>query len=319
MFRSTFLVLTIFQLSSWSVLATADELGRARELIQTYDTDADGKLDLAELEQALSGTSPQSLPFVRVMRDADGMPQALETAVVSFRSADGQQTVDLIAAIHVGDRTYYRELNRLFREYDAVLYELIAPEGTRIPRGGQTTDHPVGRMQRGIKSLLDLSFQLDEIDYTAKQLVHADMSPQEFASSMEERGESFLQILFRMMGQAAAQAGKADGPSDRDLIMALFAPDRALRLKRILAAQFEDLEGQLNIFEGPDGSTLISQRNKRVLQVLRRQQQQGQKKIGIFYGAGHMSDMAERLQHEFELKYASTRWMKAWDMEDSAH
>jgi hypothetical protein len=116
------------------------------------------------------------------------------------------------------------------------------------------------------------------------------------------------------MGQAAAQAGRANAPSDADLLMALFAPDRPMRLKRILASQFEDLEGQMTILEGPNGSTLISQRNKRALEVLRRQQERGHSKIGVFYGAGHMSDLAERLEKDFQLQYSSSRWLTAWNL-----
>jgi hypothetical protein len=116
------------------------------------------------------------------------------------------------------------------------------------------------------------------------------------------------------MGQAASQAGRSDAPSDRDLLLALFAPDRPLRLKRILAAQFEDLEGQMAVFEGPSGSTLISERNKRALEVLRQQQERGHKKIGIFYGAGHLPDMAERLEQDHGFRRDSSRWIRAWNL-----
>jgi hypothetical protein len=313
------------------------EAEQAKAWLDQFDADGDGKLDRHELERALAegratgrsrslvgraaeeksksdAREGERLEFVRVTRDDDQVPQSLETGIARFRAKDTEHHVDLVGAIHVGDKSYYEELNRLFRDYDVVLYELIAPEGTRVPRGGQESDHPVGRIQRAIKAMLDLSFQLDEIDYSRPHLVHADMSPEDFAKSMEERGESFLQILFRMMGQAASQSGRTDLPSDRDLLLALLSPDRPLRLKRILAGQFEDLEGQMAVFEGPSGSTLISERNKRALQVLRQQQDLGRRKIAIFYGAGHLPDMAERLQEDFGLEYDSTRWLRAWDL-----
>ena len=134
-------------------------------------------------------------------------------------------------------------------------------------------------------------------------------------SSMRERGESFLQMLFRAMGQAGSQVGNTGGPTDRDLLMALFAPDRAIRLKRILADQlFQNMEQLIRALEGPGGSTIVSERNKRALSVLRTQQSQGHDKLAIFYGAAHMSDMADRLQQDFGLQYDSTRWLKAWDL-----
>ena len=297
-----------------SAVVVRAEPPAASALISQHDRDADGKLDQQELERALAALFPSSPQFVRVTRNERNVAQALETSVVTYRGRDGQLQVDLIGAIHVADRGYYEKLNEQFRQYDAVLYELVAPEGTRVPRGGQKSQHPVGRMQEAIKTLLDLSFQLNHIDYTAPNLVHADMSPEQFAESMEERGESFLQILFRMMGQAAAQAGRSDQPSDTDLLFALFARDRPLKLKRVMAAQFENLDGQMQIFEGPEGSTLISERNKRALEVLKREIDRGRHKLAIFYGAGHMPDMAQRLEKTWGLQVAGERWLTAWDM-----
>ena len=66
--------------------------------------------------------------------------------------------------------------------------------------------------------------------------------------------------------------------------------------------------------EGPDGSTLISERNKVALKVFRKQLAAGKRKIAIFYGAGHMSDFQRRLRQQFGLAPVSTRWLVAWNM-----
>jgi hypothetical protein len=286
----------------------------AAELIRRHDRDADGKLDRDELREALSRLFPSTPKFIRIERNAQGIPQSLDTSVATYRTRDGRLQVDLIGAVHVADQSYYEKLNEQFQHYDAVLYELVAPEGTRVPAGGAKSQHPVGRMQEAIKDLLDLSYQLNHINYGAANLIHADMSPDEFARSMEERGESFLQILFRMLGQAAAQSGRTNQVSDTDLLFAFFSSDRALKLKRVMAAQFEDLDGQMQILDGPEGSTLISQRNKKVLEVLRREIDRGRTKLAIFYGAGHMPDIARRLETEWEMQLASEQWLTAWDM-----
>ena len=299
----------------------ADEHPSATSLLKRFDADGDGKLELKELEKALQSFSKEKLEddtsgfkFIRVRKNKKGRAETLETSVARYQSADSNLTVDLIGAVHVADKGYYDKLNKLFREYDVVLYELVAPEGTRVPHGGGRSRHPIGQMQQGIKGILDLEFQLEHVDYGPANLVHADMSPDEFAKSMKDRGESFIQILFRMMGQAAAQQGKGSAPSDAELLLALFSRNRSLRLKQIMAAQFEDLENQMSVFQGPDGSTLISERNKKALSVLTEQIAAGKKKIGIFYGSGHMPDMSKRLQHEFKLKPVSEEWLVAWDM-----
>src|SRR5262245_35840287 len=81
--------------------------------------------------------SPAS--FVRVRRDAQKQPVALETAIVRYVPASGESglVVELVGAVHVGDRSYYDQLNKEMEQYDVLLYELVAPPGTRIPKGGK--------------------------------------------------------------------------------------------------------------------------------------------------------------------------------------
>ena len=262
--------------------------------------------------------------WVRVVRDTRKRPISMQTASVRYQGDKGPHsgiTVDLISAVHIGDRTYYKQLNSHFEQYDALLFELVAPEGTRVARGrGTTNAHPVGAMQNGMKELLQLEHQLELVDYTKENFIHADMSPDEFAKTMAGRGESFLQMFFRMMGQSVAQQSKQQAQgraSDVDMLLALFdRKNRALKLKRVMAEQFEDMESMLAGFSGPDGSTIITERNKVALKVLAEQIKGGKKKIGIFYGGGHMEDMDRRLRKEFTLAPISSEWLEAWNLRD---
>ena len=264
--------------------------------------------------------------WVRLRLDARNRPLALEVAIVRYaeeKYADSNPKkvptyVDLVGAVHVGDSSYYRELNRRFRGYDALLYELVAPEGTVVERGrGTSSAHPLGALQNGMKSMLELEHQLEKIDYTRPNFIHADLSPEEFKKSMEEKNESFMQLLFRMMGQGMAQQSQqaAQGESaDLDIMTALLSQDRARMLKIALAKQFSSMESMLNGLSGPEGSTLITERNKRALEVLREQQAKGKRKIGIFYGAGHLPDIHDRLVEEFGLQPIGTVWLEAWNL-----
>ena len=129
-----------------------------------------------------------------------------------------------------------------------MLYELVAPPGTRIPKGATSSRHPVGALQTALKNVLGLEHQLEYVDYQKENLLHADMSPDQFSKSMQDRGESFWTILFRMMGEGISKQAKyqAQGKSfDAELLLALFDNNRAVRLKRVLAEQFEDLEGAM--------------------------------------------------------------------------
>jgi hypothetical protein len=256
--------------------------------------------------------------FLRVVRNDEGQPLSLQTSVARYIPREAGRegvVVELISAVHIGEGSYYESLNKRFRDFDVVLYELVAPEGTRVPKGGVKSRSVVSGLQNGMKDLLNLEFQLNEIDYTRDNFIHADMSPDAFAKAMAERGESIWAMMFRMMGQAMAQqAGNKNAPNDFEILMALFDKNRALKLKQILAGQFENLEFVTTALSGPDGSTLIEGRNKAALTVLKKQLATGKKKIAIFYGAGHMPDMEKHLVADFGMKFDGEQWLEAWNL-----
>lgn len=260
--------------------------------------------------------------FMRIVRDANKVPTSLDTAIVRYVGKGGKYdgaTVDLIGAVHVGDKRYYRQLNKKFTEYDSLLYELLAPKGTRVPKGGGGgSGHPIGMMQQGMTEALGLAYQLEEVDYTKKNFVHADMSPEEFSAKMKEKGESWTGMIFRALGQSMAMQAQGAGAvgAEMEMLFALFDANRELKLKRAFAKQFENMEDMMLAFEGEEGSTIITERNKAALKVLAEELGKGKKHIGIFYGAGHLDDMDQRLLGEFGLKRESTRWLTAWDMRE---
>jgi hypothetical protein len=276
-------------------------------------------------ENTSSAKTEMGRDWVRVHYDENGKLVGMQTAIVRYGPKAGTTAnssphafVDLIGAVHVGDVAYYRQLNESFKQYDALLYELVAPEGTVVERGrGTSNAHPVGALQNGIKTLLDLDHQLEEIDYTRPNFVHADMSPDQFIQAMKDRNESFLQMYFRLLGNAMAHQSEmtASGESlDFELFAALFANDRPRRLKMALAKQLAEMESLMVSFGGEQGSVIISERNKMALKVLKQQLAAGKRKLGIFYGAGHLNDMDERLQKDFNLEPVSISWLTAWNL-----
>ena len=85
------------------------------------------------VDTALPPNSPvdESTQFARVAKDDEGRPAALQLAIVTYIQRDDPEklTVDLVAAVHIGDQRYYEELNSRFQDYDALLYELVVREG----------------------------------------------------------------------------------------------------------------------------------------------------------------------------------------------
>ncbi len=280
---------------------------------QTADVQVrDQTTDTAQIE----GDQKKGTQFVRLVRDKNDVPQSLDTAVTTYigKNSKGEEVrVALLGAIHIGDKAYYQELSKRFEGYDALLYELVAPKDAR-PGADQES------MYGTIARFLGLSDQLANIDYNKDNFVHADMSGDDFLKSMEERGESFIQMIFKAMGQAMAQQqymqqqGKS-GPSDVEILMAIMSGDK-IKLKRAISPTFEDMEMSMSLFEGPEGSTIVTERNKVALDVLRQQIKEGKTNIGIFYGAGHFRDMEERLIKDFDVKLEKQDWIKAWNMSE---
>jgi hypothetical protein len=256
--------------------------------------------------------------YIRVTRDTAGNVLSLQTAIASFGAADNSRSgiqVDLVAAVHIADAGYYDALNRRFQDYDSVLYELVAPEGTRVPADGRARGGILTGTQVAMTQLLDLTFQLDGIDYSPANFVHADLSPQEVAQSMAERGESVSQYLVKMFALAMSeQARDPYGLQDIGLLAALFSPDRARLLKSQFAVAMLDMESLAFVIEGDEGSTLVGERNKRAVAVLEERIGRGDRHVAIFYGAAHMPDMAMQLESRLGLRRKSLVWLDAWDL-----
>jgi hypothetical protein len=257
--------------------------------------------------------------FIRVRRDEKKNPLAMETSIVRYSSKEkgaDSATVDLVSAFHIGDKAYYEELNKAFEKYDVVLYELVAPAGTRVPKGGAKADSTLSKIQKFLKNNLELEFQLEQIDYTKSNFVHADMSPDDIAKSMTEKGETWMSIFTRLMSYSMAQQAKRGGnDGSTELLMAFFSKNRSLALKRAVANQLE-MDDSLSALEGQGGSTLISGRNAIVLDSLRKRIAEGKKKIAIFYGGGHMPDFDKHLRDDFKLVPGDPRWLTAWNLQD---
>jgi hypothetical protein len=260
--------------------------------------------------------------FLRIAHDEQGQPRALETAIAPYisRSPNGkfpQARIDLVGAVHIGEAKYYEELNRRFKDYDVVLYELVAPEGTRIkPEDIGKSGSPLSAMQTGMKDILKLEFQLEKVDYQAANFLHADMSVEEFASDMSSRGDSLMKMAFRMMGAGLAMQASGKG-NDAGMFLALMAPDRVRQLRRTMARQFQDMEVVTSGFADASGkSTLITERNAKAFEVLKTELEAGKKKIAVFYGAGHLPDMGKKLITDFEMKpeVEKTEYLEAWDL-----
>ena len=272
--------------------------------------------------QAKTKKKKPSEHFMRIRKNARGKMIALETSITRYelKNADGEKvTVDLIGAVHIGEKEYYEDLNERFEKYDSMLYELVAPEGTVIPKGGRANEgiptNPLAAMQMGMKETLGLEFQLDLIDYNKDNFTHADMSPEEFAESMVKNDESLVKYGLKAIGQSMAmQAAGGQSTDAVGMMMAAFSSNKEMHMRRMFAKQIQKMEAGMVIFQGKDGSTIVTHRNAKCMEILEDEIASGKTNLAIFYGAAHLPDMERRMLSDFKAKRAGQVWLEAWKL-----
>lgn len=271
-------------------------------------------LGLASSTLAADGDGKKFLRF-----NESGDQQTLETSISRFQNKDGV-TVDLIGAVHVADASYYRTLNERFKTYDAVLYEMVKPKEMKRVSQRKDSGSWISMFQRFMQTQLDLTFQLDQIDYDAKNFVHADLDAETFAQKQEERGENMLSLMLNSMMREMSKSPEEQTTAAfgiMDLLNAMQSPDRPRQLKLVLAKQFESMDDALDAMGGDD-SVILGERNKVALKVLREEIEGGKKNLAIFYGAGHMKGMEELMVSLMGFKpVGEPEWIPAWDMTDA--
>jgi hypothetical protein len=228
--------------------------------------------------------------------------------------------VDLIGAVHIGEASYYQQLNQLFDQYDVLLYELVAPEGTVVSnRNQQGGGNPISFLQDSMKNFLGMQSQLEKVNYDKPHFVRADMTPEQIWAKMRDRGDTPMTLALSALADALRQYNRAQLSSDNlavadqqmYIMQLLKNPGEA---KRMLARQFAT-NGALDDAVGPAlNQLLIVDRNAEAMRALQKQIAQGKRKIGIFYGAAHLPDMHRRLINDFGMQKQQTEWITAWDL-----
>ena len=275
----------------------------AAEEDQASKKDQPGEAPVPEAEDATD--------FIRI--EEDEKVARLQTSVTRY-AKDGV-TVDLIGAVHIGDKKYYDDLNQSFEKYDALLFEMVGGEkmeGGRIPdreeKGGDIQTNLLKGMVDGMSRFLQLSSQVKEIDYSPRNFVHADLTMKQFEKKQEEKGESLFSFALSAAQQAQNQG--VEQPNPARLIAALLSGN-SNSLKLEMMKNLGQGDDQINALAG--NNVIIGDRNSKCIKVLRKQVKKGHKTIGIFYGAAHNPDLETRL---FKMGYTKGKqeWMTAWDV-----
>ena len=239
----------------------------------------------------------------------------LETSDTTYKNKDGV-SVRLVAVVHIAEPAYYDDIQQSFEKCDAVLYEMVKPRGSGVPEKGAHSDNPIHRLQVFMKDTLGLSFQLDEIDYSKPNFIHADMDAETFEQLQQQRGESLASLMIQQIMKSMSDPGAVKQYDDEpaDLVDFMTRPDGDRQLKLILGRRLGDIEKEAAGINMLNGTVILTERNKTVMKAFDAAVKDGKKNIAIFYGAAHMPDLSKRVR-DMGFKVAGpVEWKPAWDL-----
>ena len=233
-------------------------------------------LVLVFLLPTLAAAEPTSESrFIRIQRNETRDPVALQTVTAKYVPISGEKgiEIDLVAVVHIGEQGYYRRLNKEFEKYDVVLYELVAPEGTRPTKGGERkSDNPLAMLQLGMKLLLRLEHQMEVMDYGKTNFIHADLSLDGMRKAMKDRGEDEMTVVLKVFAelmQKMRERADKPGPQAPDINVLELLLDPSI-LKRTFAEQLVEAGGDAG-FGRTINQLLIEDRNKACMRILKQQ------------------------------------------------
>lgn len=294
----------------------------------------------------------------------------LQTAIVSYKKRfpwillNPFLQVDLVSTIHIADKEYFTALQKELEAYDSILYEMVTSKESlenrrntiaakRLKTSRRSRGFSIlGFIQRQMARVLTLDFQLDCLDYEAKNWYHADLDFETFTLLQKEKGESFysfardmtIRSTKAMIQPALVTEGLDTWRSKLLWVSRVFPmPLVGLFLIGAFCADFEnqtedypelealsrlDFGAAMKVFlakrltseltqgtsDIEEKSVIIGERNRAATEALKRAIEQGHKRVAILYGGGHMPDLGRRLREEFDLVPSEVRWVTAWSI-----
>lgn len=259
---------------------------------------------------------PQSL---RVLAGKDNWQ--MQTAVHHYEDAKGRKLA-LAGAVHVGNKDYYEQLNKLFAGYQCVLFEMVGgehlAEDQRMMKNGQLPPLRQEQLEFARKNMLttavlyyamqslcqryDFVHQNEHIDYSADNMLHADVSFKELTQMQQQQNSNSLEELLTMSLSAKPQ-------NHLLTLLAEFMGDEDASLRMSMLSAIEQTEQTDDVSSG----VVLYGRNLKCFSVLDQQLAKPLQSFCIFYGAAHLPHM-HKLALERGFEYKNTDYLTAWQV-----
>jgi len=286
-----------------------------------------GSLPANATSATVADVQPASAPAAVIplgkslrLHTADGLWQ-LQTAVHHYEDANGRK-LTLAGAMHVGLAEYYENLNKLFADYDCVLFEMVGGEhltedlrmqqqGKRPPLREEQlefagknflTSAVLHYVMQAMSERYGLVIQNEMIDYAAENMLHADVSFKELSAMQQQQNISSLEELMSMSFSANPQ-------NLFYMLLAEIMGDEAAAVRMSMLSSVQQVEKLGDLKSG----VVLFGRNRKCFAVLDQQLKKSLQSICIFYGAAHLPDM-HKLALERGFVYKNSDYLTAWQV-----
>lgn len=241
----------------------------------------------------------------------------LQTSITTYQR--DETSVSLLGAIHIADREYYQELNKRFRDYEVLLFELVGGETSHKFLDGKPKAARKGGEERPVQGLrglyqsfansMQLAQQIDLIDYTPKNFLHADFTMAEYAAATQGDSTDLFAFALESAVEQSKLTGEPFGGMNPALILQAMLSGDGSVLKKEFMKNMESGDEAAAQLTG--GNLIIEERNLKCFRILLEQIKAGKTSLGIFYGAAHNPDLEKRLLKE-GFRKTHEDWITAW-------
>ncbi|BCM93727.1 hypothetical protein IAD21_05618 [Abditibacteriota bacterium] len=296
---------------------------------------------VAQLTAAPVTKAKAQRDYIKALPGVGGTIGAAQTAIRHFTPLHGNgPSVYLVAAIHIGEKSYYQHLQHFLDKQSVVLYEGVRrsrsaaktkPVRATRPHASRSAKPPVSLYQK-FSNALNLQFQLDGIHYDRPQFHNSDLDWDTLNALATKAGPDTQKLLAQLKNSVSGGPGITQDEQivDKVLMLSASTPLVATILRRLLVlglCEPDKIRGMIGLkpetSSTPDSakkldSIVINERNKAVLAdlkaLLKRSKQNAPtsiRSIAVFYGAAHMKDIEQHLVSDLGYRSAETQWITA--------
>ena len=273
-------------------------------------------------------------PYLRAVDDEAG-GRVLQIASRTLVSPEKQgSSVTLLGVSHLGNKTYYKEIQKKLDRADLVLFEGVG-FGDKVPKKNEGRSNAVSEMQLSLARSMGLVFQLEAIRYDRAHFRNSDLSSEALMTRLKggplkagrsgkngsegksEKGDQRSKELME------ALSGNSFVLNFLGKALSFFGKDPKFRalMKLAIVETLGAIEGDVTRLaesSGPDMEkfmkVLLEDRNTIVFRDLRKvlKGKNPPKEIVVFYGAAHMPDLEKRLVEKLGFQPKRDDWLVAF-------